>query len=217
MVATVFPNNANCDWYAGAYPTALKRLSNDSRSRLCYSKIAPPSFLPRVLMQPRRTFLNHTAHSFAGLATATMLFEESAAAATTNSAVEVLHHPAKAKRVIQLFMGGAASHVDLWDHKPALEKHHGAASDFGEHVETFQNGLGPWMKSPFQFAPYGECGKMLSDVVSPLADCVDDIAFIHNMVGKTGVHSQATYLQATGFQRPGFPGMGAWSAMVWER
>jgi hypothetical protein len=66
------------------------------------------------------------------------------------------------------------------------------------------------MKSPFQFAPAGECGKPLSEVVAPLGRVVDDIAFIHNMVGRTGVHSQATYLQATGFERPGFPGMGAW-------
>ncbi|MCA9175381.1 MAG: DUF1501 domain-containing protein [Planctomycetales bacterium] len=124
--------------------------------------------------------------------------------------LQTLHHPPRAKRVVQLFMAGAASHIDLWDHKPMLEKHHGEPSDFGEHVEAFQNGLGPWMRSPFQFAPHGQCGKMLSDVVSPLGECVDDMAFVHNMVGKTGVHSQATYLQATGFQRPGFPGMGAW-------
>ena len=52
--------------------------------------------------------------------------------------------------------------------------------------------------------------KRISEVVAPLGDCVDDIAFVHNMVGKTGVHSQATYLQATGFDRPGFPGMGSW-------
>jgi len=122
----------------------------------------------------------------------------------------VLHHPPKAKRVVQLFMAGAASHIDLWDHKPLLEKLHGQQSDFGEPVETFQDGLGPWMKSPFRFSPYGESSKMLSEVVAPLGDCVDDIAFVHNMVGKTGVHSQATYLQATGFQRPGFPGMGSW-------
>ena len=121
-----------------------------------------------------------------------------------------LHHPPRIKRVVQLFMAGAASHIDLWDYKPLLEKHHGEASDFGEHVEAFQNGLGPWMKSPFKFTPYGESGKMLSEVVAPLGECVDDIAFVHNMVGRTGVHSQATYLQATGFQRPGFPGMGAW-------
>src|SRR5262249_26478147 len=35
-------------------------------------------------------------------------------------------------------------------------------------------------------------------------------AFVHNMVGKSGVHSQGTLLQTTGFDRPGFPGMGAW-------
>jgi len=51
---------------------------------------------------------------------------------------------------------------------------------------------------------------MLSDVVAPLGEVVDDIAFIHNVVGKTGVHSQGTLLQATGFNRPGFPGMGCW-------
>ena len=122
----------------------------------------------------------------------------------------VLHHPAKAKRVVQLFMSGAASHVDLWDYKPMLEKKHGEASDFGEKVEVFQNGLGPWLKSPWKWQQYGKCGKHLSEITAPLGPCVDDIAFVHNMVGKTGVHSQATLLQATGFQTPGFPGMGAW-------
>ncbi|MCP4507811.1 MAG: DUF1501 domain-containing protein, partial [Fuerstiella sp.] len=162
-------------------------------------------------MLNRRNLLTQGAHTFAGMAAATMLAQEEAAAGAPErgGVVKVLHRPPKAKRVIQLFMGGAASHLDLWDHKPALEKHHGEKSDFGEHVEAFQNGLGPWMKSPFRFSPYGECGKMLSEVVAPVGDCADDITFIHNVVGKTGVHSQATYLQATGFQRPGFPGMGA--------
>lgn len=151
----------------------------------------------------RRTFASA---SFANLALATMFSEDSHGAGV----VKVLHHPPKAKRVIQLFMAGAASHIDLWDHKPMLDKFHGQKSDFGEHVEAFQDGLGPWMRSPFKFSPHGQTGKMISEVVEPLGDCVDDIAFVHNMVGKTGVHSQATYLQATGFQRPGFPGMGSW-------
>jgi len=156
----------------------------------------------------RRQFLSQTGNGFGSLALAAILHHDSQAA--DSAALQTPHHPPRIKRVVQLFMAGAASHIDLWDHKPLLEKKHGEASDFGEHVETFQNGLGPWMKSPFRFAPYGASGKMLSDVVAPLGECVDDIAFIHNMVGKTGVHSQATYLQATGFQRPGFPGMGAW-------
>lgn len=159
-------------------------------------------------MPSRREFVQQASTNFGALAMAVLLQNESEAAG--GGAVKVLHHPPKAKRVVQLFMAGAASHIDLWDHKPLLEKLHGQQSDFGEPVETFQNGLGPWMKSPFRFSPYGESSKMLSEVVAPLGDCVDDIAFVHNMVGKTGVHSQATYLQATGFQRPGFPGMGSW-------
>ena len=133
-----------------------------------------------------------------------MLSRESAASSF------VAHYPPQAKRVVQLFMAGAASHIDLFDFKPALIKHHGEKSDFGEHVEAFQNGLGPWMKPVWEFKPHGKCGKMLGETVAPLGEVVDDIAFIHNLIGKTGVHSQATYLQATGFDRPGFPGMGCW-------
>jgi hypothetical protein len=62
----------------------------------------------------------------------------------------------------------------------------------------------------WDFKPYGQCGKLLSEVVAPLGAVVDDLAFIHNMVGKSGVHSTGTLLQATGFQLPGFPGAGCW-------
>ncbi|MDG2185604.1 MAG: DUF1501 domain-containing protein [Mariniblastus sp.] len=167
----------------------------------------------------RRHFLYNTAWGFGSLALTSLLADDLRAGKGSTpqqeevlqqGAVRVLHHPPKAKRVVQLFMAGAASHIDLWDHKPELEKRHGQPSDFGEKVEAFQNGLGPWMKSPFQFKRHGQSGKMISEVVADLGPCIDDMAFIHNMTGKTGVHSQATYLQATGFQRPGFPGIGSW-------
>ena len=154
--------------------------------------------------ESRRAFLKQS--SFGGLALASMLARDPLSAATPSA----LHHPPRAKRVIQLFMAGAASHLDMYDFKPELVKRHGQKSDFGEHVEAFQNGLGPWMKSPFEFKPYGASGKLMSDIVAPLGEVADDIAFVHNLVGKTGVHSQATYLQATGFQLPGFPGAGSW-------
>ena len=156
----------------------------------------------------RRDFLWQSGGGLGGLALTAMLGREPLLAKGVLSGT--LHHPPKAKRVIQLFMGGAASHLDTFDFKPALIRHHGEKSDFGEHVEAFQNGLGPWMQSPFAFARHGQSGKHLSEAVAPLGEVVDDLAFVHNLVGKTGVHSQATYLQATGFQRPGFPGMGSW-------
>src|SRR5438876_6664372 len=109
-------------------------------------------------------------------------------------------HAPRAKRVVQLFMAGGASHLDLFDFKPELVKRHGQPSNFGEHVEALQNGLGPWLRPVWDFKPYGRCGKPLSEVVAPLGAAVDEIAFVHNVVGKTGVHSQATLLHATGFQ-----------------
>lgn len=166
----------------------------------------------------RRTLLGNIGGGFFSLALAGLLERDGLLGAESPSEpilghgakLTAFHHRPKAKRVVQLFMAGAASPVDLFDYKPELERNHGKPSNFGEPVEAFQNGLGPWMKSPFKFRPYGECGKFLSEAVEPLGACVDEMAFVHNLVGKTGVHSQATYLQATGFQVPGFPGMGCW-------
>ena len=164
--------------------------------------------------QSRREFLWRSGGGLGGIALATLLGEQGLLAAGAGSARPSSAHPApfrpRAKRVVQLFMAGAASHVDMWDHKPLLEKRNGEKWDAGEKVELFQDGLGATFASPWKFRPYGQCGKMLSDIVAPLGEVADELAFIHNLVGKTGVHSQATLLQATGFNTPGFPGMGSW-------
>jgi hypothetical protein len=177
---------------------------------------SPPSPFHRsvaALPESRREFLWHAGGGLGGIALASLLGGERllAADALLNPALPGLpHHPPKAKRVIQLFMAGAASAIDLFDLKPDLIKYDGKPSDFGEPVEAFQNGLGPWLRPQWEFKSYGQCGKQLGEPVAALGEVVDEMAFVHNVVGKTGVHSQATYLQATGFQSPGFPGMGCW-------
>lgn len=169
----------------------------------------------------RREWLWHAGGGLGGLALAALLADDGALAQSpTGTAprtqlspvVSRAHHTPRAKRVVQMFMAGAASHLDLFDYKPELVRRHGQPSDFGEKVEAFQNGLGPWLKPIWPFRPYGESGKPLSEVVADLGAVVDDICYIHNVVGKTGVHSQGTLLQATGFNRPGFPGMGCWAS-----
>jgi hypothetical protein len=151
----------------------------------------------------RRDFLWHSGGGLGGIALASLLGGDRLLAARAG-------RPPKARRVVQLFMAGGASHLDLFDPKPELVKRHGQKSDFGEHVEAFQDGLGPWMAPLWPFQPYGQSKKQLSSVVAPLGAVVDELAFVHNLVGKTGVHSQGTLLQTTGFNRPGFPGMGCW-------
>ena len=69
----------------------------------------------------RRGFLGDAVTSFGGIALASMLSHESRAQSQEAGAVKVLHHAPRAKRVVQLFMAGAASHIDLWDHKPLLK------------------------------------------------------------------------------------------------
>jgi hypothetical protein len=159
---------------------------------------------PVPLLPSRREFLWTSGGGLGGIALASLLGGEGLLAASRP------HCRPRARRVVQLFMAGGASHLELFDHKPELVKRHGRPANFGEHVEAFQDGLGPWMRPVWDFQPYGRCRKPLSEVVAPLGDVVDDIAFVHNMVGKTGVHSQGTLLQTTGFNRPGFPGMGCW-------
>lgn len=151
----------------------------------------------------RRSLLGTAAGSFAGLALSDLLAREGCLTGE-------LHHPPRVKRVVQLFMAGGASHVDTFDHKPLLEQRHGQPWNPGEKVELFQSNPGACLTSPWKFRPFGESGKMLSEAVAPLGDVADRIAFVHNMVGKTGVHSQGTLLQTTGFNFPGFPSAGAW-------
>ncbi len=162
----------------------------------------------------RRDFLWHSGGGLGGLALASLLASEGLLAADTptpkNDLNGGLHHRARAKRVVQLFMSGAASQVDTFDYKPKLIQQHGQPFDPGGKVELFQSAPGACMKSPWAWKQHGQCGKWVSDLLPHLAGCVDDMAFVHSMTSKSNVHGPATFLQATGFVLPGFPAMGSW-------
>src|ERR1041384_1080124 len=121
-----------------------------------------------------------------------------------------LHHHAKAKRVVQLFMSGAASQCDTFDYKPELIKRHGQKFDPGGKVELFQSEPGAVMQRPWAWKQHGQCGEWISDLVPHIGSCADDIAFLHSMISKSNVHGPATFMQNSGFVLPGFPSMGAW-------
>ena len=124
-----------------------------------------------------------------------------------------LHHPAKVKRIVQVFMNGGVSQMDSFDHKPELIRRHGQKFEVaGERVEAATSVPGNVLKSPFEFRQHGQCGRWVSDAFPHLAGCVDDIAFLMAMASKTNVHGPASYMMNTGFLLPGFPCMGAWIA-----
>jgi hypothetical protein len=167
-------------------------------------------------MQTRRDFLWHAGGGLGGLALAHLLGRDGLLAADNSSGQGRpdlnggLHHKARAKRVMQLFMSGAASQVDTFDYKPALIKRHGRPFDPGGKIELFQSTPGACMKSPWGWKQHGSCGRWVSDLLPHLATCVDDMAFLYAMVSKSNVHGPATFMQNTGFVLPGFPAMGAW-------
>ena len=161
----------------------------------------------------RRSFLWSLGGGLGGIALAHLLGTEGLLADEAKPArkpADGLHHPAKAKRVVQLFMSGAASQCDTFDYKPELIRRHGQKFDPGGKVELFQSSPGAVMKSPWEWKQRGESGRWVSDLLPHLAGCVDDMAFLYSMVSKSNVHGPATFLQATGFVAPGFPAMGAW-------
>ena len=145
----------------------------------------------------RRQFLWNFGGGLGGIALAQMMSGET-------------HFPAKAKRVVQLFMSGAASQCDTFDYKPELIRRSGEKFDPGGKVELFQSSPGAVMKSPWEWKQRGQCGKWVSDLVPHIASCADDIAFVHSMMAKSNVHGPATFMQNTGFVLPGFPSMGSW-------
>jgi Protein of unknown function (DUF1501) len=166
----------------------------------------------------RRGFLWHAGGGFGALALTHMMGTDSLLADTSSGKalpprpehIGGLHHLAKARRVVHLFMSGAASQCDTFDYKPALIKKNGQKFDPGGKVELFQSEPGAVMASPWKWRQHGQCGRWVSDLVPHLAGCVDDIAFLPAMVAKSNVHGPATFMQNTGFVLPGFPSMGAW-------
>src|SRR5947209_10968316 len=126
----------------------------------------------------RRQFLWHFGGGLGGIALASLLGDEGLLAAPQRG---VLHHPARARRVVQLFMSGAASQCDTFDYKPRLLRDDGNPWDPGEKVELFQSNAGFTMRAPWPWRQHGRCGKWLNACVAPLGACVDDMAFVHNL------------------------------------
>ena len=164
----------------------------------------------------RRNFLWQTGGGFAGMALSHVLGQDEwdRPRPQWNGG---LHHPARVRRVIQLFMTGGVSPMDTYDYKPELERLHGQKLGPDEKPEGFTAPPGALMKSPFAFARHGESGRWVSSVFPHQAKHVDDMAFLMAMASKTNVHGPGTYMMNTGFILPGFPCLGAWTSYALGR
>lgn len=118
--------------------------------------------------------------------------------------------PAKAKSVIFLFMYGGPSHVDTFDYKPKLYPLDNKTIE----IKTFGRGgkrnEGRVVGPKWAFRPYGESGKMVSDLFPNLGTCVDDMAFVHSMYAESPIHGSAMLMMNSGRLISGNPCLGSW-------
>jgi len=120
------------------------------------------------------------------------------------------HFAPKAKKIIMIFLPGGISHVDTFDYKPELVKHHGKETQGANTITPFFGKRGTVMASPWTFRPRGKSGKFVSDLLPHMGDCVDDLTFVHSMVSRSNAHGPALFQMSTGFIFQGFPSIGSW-------
>jgi hypothetical protein len=169
-------------------------------------------FNPEHLALTRREFLNRCGMGMGALGLGGLLGgqQEAFANASYDSPLtpKQPHFPAKAKRVIHLFMNGGPSHVDTFDPKPSLAKYAGKQLPM-DNLRT-ERKTGAAFASPFKFQKYGQSGIEVSELFAKTAESIDDIAVIRSTYADVPNHEPSLLLMNCGEARLVRPSMGSW-------
>ncbi|NDE00101.1 DUF1501 domain-containing protein, partial [bacterium] len=144
--------------------------------------------LGKALLQTRRNFILQAGAGFAALPLATILgrdgfFNSQVIGSETSSPLRTPapHFSKKAKHCVFLFMNGAPSQVDTFDHKPALDKYHGKPYAGKTKVGSNGRAIGYLMRSPFEFNRHGKSGLEISSLFPNTALHADDLCVVRSM------------------------------------
>ena len=164
----------------------------------------------------RREMLQQSGVGFGSLALAGLFASAASADESTVSdlranplAIRPPHFPARAKRIIFLFMHGGPSQVDTFDYKPQLEKDDGKPLPF-DKPRVVSGKTGTLLRSPWKFRQYGECGYYVSDLFPEIGKQVDNICFINSVHGSNSRHGAALLELSTGSDTFIRPSIGSW-------
>ena len=172
----------------------------------------------------RRQFFARTASGIGPVALASLLNPQLFASHTdkTNKASGILgttHFPARAKRVIYLFMHGGPSQMELFDHKPLLGSLQGTELPDSVRGNQRLTGMTSGQETlpiaapgQFTFKQHGQSSAWISDLMPNLAKVADDICFVKSLHTEAINHDPAVTLLQTGDQQPGRPSLGAWTS-----
>ncbi|MBA62305.1 MAG: sulfatase [Planctomycetaceae bacterium] len=159
----------------------------------------------------RRHFFGKTSVGIGSAALATLLNEGASSAELPG----ISHFAPKAKRVIYMFQNGAPTHLDLFDHKPGMQKHRGTdlpdSVQQGQRLTTMTQGKDrKVLPTPWKFRPYGESGIYMSELVPHMGSIADELCLVRSMYSEAINHAPAITFLLTGSEMPGRPSIGSW-------
>ncbi len=157
----------------------------------------------------RRDMLRTSACGIGQVALAALAGQHAMAATLQPSAARPPYRPARAKRIIFLFMWGGPSHVDLFDPKPRLKVESGKPLS-GKSVGSDRDQLGKLLGSPFKFAQHGDSGIWMSELFPHLSRHADRMCVIRSMHTEGSAHGEALLRLHTGQANLVRPSVGAW-------
>jgi hypothetical protein len=165
----------------------------------------------------RRQFLRDCTYGLGKVAAAGLLTDtltQASPAATNLLSPRGPHFPAKAKRVIHLFMAGAPSQLETFDPKPMLTKFEGRPIPpevIGGQRYAFIRPDAAALGPRFKFAQHGQSGAWISEVMPNIAKMADELCIVRSVHTDQFNHAPAQLLFETGFGQPGRPSMGSWA------
>jgi len=167
-----------------------------------------PRYLAAAQDQTRRHFFSQAGLGIGAIALQSLLGRSGRAAVTAGDRL-----PAKAKSVIYLHMAGSPSQIDLFEHKPALARFHGADCP-REYLQgkrfAFIKGTPKMLGPLFEYRQHGETGQWISALLPHLSSVIDDVCVIRSLQTDQFNHSPAQLLLHTGNSLPGYPSIGSW-------
>ena len=158
----------------------------------------------------RRDFLGSLAHGLSGMALVDLLAADGLLKAAVTGDQPARDHVPRARRAIQIFLQGGLSHVDSFDYKPELIRHHGQDLPASELPDVFGTKIGLLHAPHWTFRQRGESGLWVSDLFPHMAQHADRLALIRSMHEASGNHTPATIIAQCGLNELGFPTLGAW-------
>lgn len=168
------------------------------------------------LFHTRRQFFGTAATGIGVAALGALLNPKLLASNGANGSLQKLHYPPKAKHVIYLHQSGGPSHIDLFDHKPAMKAHEGKElpSEIrkGQRITGMTSGQKSFSvaASQWKWEQHGKSGLFLSELLPNIGKIADDICVVKSLYTEAINHDPAITFIQTGSQQPGRPCFGSW-------